>query len=275
MPAPAASNLPAVAAWAPVIGALLVTEELALQQLGRDGGAVDRHKGPTGARALLVHETRQHLLARPALSLQEKRNLRVHHLAQRAHDLLHGRAGCHEPLLQYFLALPATGVTASHAQPIRQGHDVVVVEGLLQIVHRPQLHGMHRRVHRGVGSDDDHRGAGLLQIRQELGAVQVGKLQVHERAVEPLRLCAAPRFRAARGGGHAVAFQGEGLLQTQAHPFLVIDDEEGKIAPAHASSFFGNHSVTVVPTSGSPEASIEPPCCFMIVWLRARPRPVP
>ncbi len=137
------------------------------------------------------------------------------------------------PSFEHFLALRALRVPAPQAQSVGQGHDVVVVEGLLQIVHRPQLHGAHRRVHRGEGGDDDHRGAGLLQIGQELGAAQVGKLEVHERAVEPLRLCPAPRFRAARGGGHAVAFQGEGLLQTQAHPFLVIDDEEGKIAPAH------------------------------------------
>ncbi len=48
----------------------LVSEQLALQQLRRDGGAVDGHEGSAGAPALLMREAREHLLAGAALALQ-------------------------------------------------------------------------------------------------------------------------------------------------------------------------------------------------------------
>ncbi len=91
-----------------------------------------------------------------------------------------------------------------------------------------------------------------------------------------LRLCPAPRLGAGGGARHAVSLQGEGLLQSEPHAFLIVDDEDGEIPAApHASSLRGNQSVTVVPTSSSPVTAMVPPCCFMIVWLRARPSPVP
>ena len=77
-------------------------------------------------------------------------------------------------------------VRGAHAEPVRQGNDVLVVEWLLQIVHRTQLHRPHRRVHAGERRDDHHRRAGLTQVSEEIGAVQVGELQVDEGAVEAL-----------------------------------------------------------------------------------------
>src|SRR2546425_859364 len=51
--------------------ALHVAEELALEQLGRDGGHVDREEWSAGARAQPVSRPREELLARPRLAADE------------------------------------------------------------------------------------------------------------------------------------------------------------------------------------------------------------
>src|SRR5690606_14789546 len=48
--------------------ALLVTEQLAFQQLGRNGAAIDRDERPLPARARIVNRTRDQLLARARLA---------------------------------------------------------------------------------------------------------------------------------------------------------------------------------------------------------------
>ncbi len=52
-------------------GALLVTEELALQELPWDGGAVDRHEGPALAPAVLVDGPGDQLLPGAALPAEQ------------------------------------------------------------------------------------------------------------------------------------------------------------------------------------------------------------
>ena len=52
-------------------GSRLVAEELALEQVARDGGAVYGHKGAVGVAALVVHGLGEELLARAALALDE------------------------------------------------------------------------------------------------------------------------------------------------------------------------------------------------------------
>ena len=71
-------------------GALLVAEQFALQQIRRNGAAVDRDEGLAGARATVMHGARHQFLASPRFPLQEHRRHAARHLLdQRAH-LLHG-----------------------------------------------------------------------------------------------------------------------------------------------------------------------------------------
>src|SRR5208282_3673052 len=57
-------------------GALLVAEELALEQGLRDRGAIDGDEGPPRTRAELMDGLRQHLLAGSALAAQHHRDVR-------------------------------------------------------------------------------------------------------------------------------------------------------------------------------------------------------
>ncbi len=64
------------------------------------------------------------------------------------------------------------------------GHEeVVVLEGLLDVVEGPLLHGRDGRFDRGVGGDDDDHGIGIdpLQPVEDLDAVHAGHEQVEER----------------------------------------------------------------------------------------------
>src|SRR2546423_1336932 len=81
--------------WAPSRrtgeGAAVVAEELALDELGGDGGAVHLHKGAAGQRRLLVDGAGDELLAGPALAGDEDAALGRRHLGDLPEELLHDR----------------------------------------------------------------------------------------------------------------------------------------------------------------------------------------
>src|SRR5262249_14212398 len=72
--------------------AALVAEQLALDELARDGRAVDLHEGPVGARRQAVDGARDELLARAALARHEDRRLGRRDLLDLVEEALHRRA---------------------------------------------------------------------------------------------------------------------------------------------------------------------------------------
>src|SRR5207245_9663665 len=73
-------------------GALLVAEQLALQQLFWDRGAVEGQKWCLGPRAVLIHGAGHQFFARPALSRDEHREILVGDAANCLVRFLHRRA---------------------------------------------------------------------------------------------------------------------------------------------------------------------------------------
>ncbi len=71
MPPWASSNLPGLRRWAPGEGALLVTEQLGLQQVAGQGSAVDLMNGLSRRSRDVVDGPGDHLLAGAALTLEE------------------------------------------------------------------------------------------------------------------------------------------------------------------------------------------------------------
>src|SRR5262249_21664503 len=65
----------------------LVAEQLRLEQLARERGAVEVHDRLVGARALLVQPLRKERLARPGLALNEDRALGDEHAVRTALEL--------------------------------------------------------------------------------------------------------------------------------------------------------------------------------------------
>ena len=67
-------------------GALLVSEQFAFQQLGRNGSAVDRHERRVLTARMVMQVTGDHFLARPRFTQNQYRGLGVSHLL---HHLTH------------------------------------------------------------------------------------------------------------------------------------------------------------------------------------------
>ena len=91
MPLSAAWNLPVLLADRAGEGAAHVAEQLALQQVLRDGAAVDGDERPLGARRAAVELARDQLLAGAGLAGDEHGDVGRRDLLQLAEDLLHAR----------------------------------------------------------------------------------------------------------------------------------------------------------------------------------------
>src|SRR5258708_7233966 len=73
-------------------GSLLVAEQLALEEVGRDAGAVDRDHGLTATAAAGMNRFGQIILAGPALAEDQDADVMVEHLADRLEQRPHGAA---------------------------------------------------------------------------------------------------------------------------------------------------------------------------------------
>src|SRR4029079_6889642 len=74
-------------------GPLLVAEQLRLEDALRDGGAVDRHERPAGARAVLVDAAGQELLVAAALAEEQRGRLAGRRLQRGVHGAAPGERG--------------------------------------------------------------------------------------------------------------------------------------------------------------------------------------
>ena len=149
-------------------GALFVAEELALEQLPRERGAVDGDERPRGARREVVDRLGDELLARPARALDEDGRLRGGGLAddieeplhrgRGADDVLEAVAGVEAALQVAVLALQVAGAEGSLEDEV----ELVEVDGLREEVLRTELHCLDRGLDRPVGGEEDADRGGVL-----------------------------------------------------------------------------------------------------------------
>ena len=188
MPLWAISALPGLRALAPGEGALLVAEELVLEEVLGDGRAVDGHEGPLGPGRELVEGAAHQLLARAALPEQEHGGLAGGGPLDGEHGLLEGgvladHPGQAEAPLVVLLQEEQLGLGATPLHgPVEQQQEVVGVHGLGEEVGGAFLHGAHRLFHGAEGGhhDDRHSGVGLLGRLEDVEAAARGQAQVGE-----------------------------------------------------------------------------------------------
>jgi len=99
-------------------GALLVSEQLRLRQLARDGAAVQWNEGPAVALRELVHRPCGDLFPRSALAEQRDRKRRGGGAAEQIEDRRQGRIARDEPGQRRLQARPARSIRSSW-EPIR------------------------------------------------------------------------------------------------------------------------------------------------------------
>src|SRR5216110_2476004 len=243
----------------PCEGALLVTEELALDQLARERRAVHLDERLRAPRAVVVERVGDQLLPRAARAADEDRQIRVRHLADHVEHALHRRALADQ---------------APEAIRARDLLELVVVEGLGDVVGGAQLHRFHGDLLRAEGGDHDDRRLRrvLAHPAQHLHAAhtlqaEVGDDEVVARVREP------PEGLLAREHGvDLVPASAEQALDGDANRALVVDDQD---AASHGVSASGRVTRTVRPAPSPGAATIVPPWASTAWRAIARPRPVP
>ncbi len=176
--------------------ALLVAEELALDQRGGEGGDVDGDEGRPLARPVIVDGAGHQLLAGAALAGDEHRDGRGGGPADRLPHPEHARALADERGVALARRAGGGGGDGGRLHRAAKGvEERVEVEGLGDVVERPELHRVDGALAVPVGGGHHHRKrrVGGAQLGEQLDAVAVLEAHVEEDAVD------APAEGARRG----------------------------------------------------------------------------
>src|SRR5688500_15445436 len=137
-------------------GPAAVAEQLRLDQLRRDGGAVDADEGALDARARAVEGRRHQLLARPRLALYQHRGVRRRGRADDLVNLLDLRVAADETevvavALERALERAVLALDVVELQGARRQHERLLGgEGLFEVVEGAALDGLDGEVERPV-----------------------------------------------------------------------------------------------------------------------------
>src|SRR5574341_1158935 len=157
-------------------------------------------------------------------------------------------------------------------EPVHGNEQLLVGEGLGQVIEGPVFDGLYGAFDLGVGGDDDHAGLGSKGLRfpEDHEPVMMRKPEIGDDEVEAPLFDGAHALGPVFAQGHGVSLRRQALLHAEPHDGVVVDDK---------NAFFhnfdtGNFTVNVVPC---PDVSTEisPPCCSTMALLTVRPRPVP
>ena len=223
-------------------GSLHVPEELALDQLGGEGRAVQRHEGAPAAGALGVERPRRQLLPGPALAPQQHAHVGGPGAADEMVRLAHRGGVADQPAELARELLPQPSVLAAQRQhlprPPRHRADLLVVEGLGDVVVRPELEGPHRDPLVAVRRHEHEEGARMprAHLLQELHAVHRRHAEVGDHQVGLLALQRAERCRGVLHRPHLVPLLLQELGEGEADRALVVHHQDPHRATAAGRS---------------------------------------
>jgi hypothetical protein len=265
-------------------GPSFMAEELALQEVFRDRGGVDRDERLGRSRAVAVQRPRDELLAGARFPRDEDGRMRLREAPDRAEHLLHRRR-LPEDLRCFHvrrgeLHVPAVFLERAAHEP----HRVVDVEGLREVFERPALEGGHRAVEVRVRRHDDDRGRreARLELLHELEARRARHANVAHDDLRGLEGQPVERFLRAPEGAVEDALARERLLEHPADRAVVVDDPDGvgNVLVRHHEAAFVLRSRTGRSTvkrvcPGTLSNSMIPSCWPAYPCASARPSPVP
>ena len=212
-------------------GALLVPEELALEEVLGDRGAVDVDERAVGPVAHLVHEPGDELLAGAVLAVDQDAGRRRRDLLDdRAHLFEAGALPDHAPrrVGQAVLEGLVLALQPVHLEQVADGQeDPVAVEGLLEEVVGAPPRGFHRGFDRSVARDHHDRQVRppLVEVGEDLEPVPARHLDVEE---DQLRILGegGEAGLAVRRQDHLVALVAQDEVQALADVLVVVDDQD-------------------------------------------------
>jgi len=213
-------------------GPLLMTEELALDQLARDCRHVDGDERSGAALAVIVKRPRDELLAGARLARDRDGEVRAHEAREHAVDLLHrGRAADERQLLlgvRRQLALLVRRAAGERA--LDHADELAQVEGFGQILEGAALgrpHGGHEIVLR-AHDDDAQIGADLLDARDEVEAVLIRHQHVGDHEVALAVGDPAPQRGRVPRRAHGISRAAERLVEHGPDGAIVVGHENGR-----------------------------------------------
>src|SRR5881397_4144984 len=217
--------------------ALLVAEELALDQLLAERRTVHLDQRLRAPRAPVVERVRDQLLAGTAPAADQHGHVGVGDLVDGLEEPAHGRA-LPDDLLEaegalHLLEEPAVVAAQQHGVH-HAAHDqaqLVVVEGLRHVVDGAELHRLHGDLLRAVGGDHDDRQVRVdaARVLEHLHAADAVHAEVGDDDVEAPDLDAPERLLAAPRRLDVVAFLAEQSLQGEHHRLLVVDHQDATL----------------------------------------------
>jgi hypothetical protein len=231
--------------------ALLVAEQLALEQGLGQCGAVHRDEGSRRPGAPGVHRPRRHLLADAALAQQQDGGVGAGHLPERRLHGTHHRgpprerrddaAGAIALLAPIAQRAPLHG--ARHQQPQR----LRPLDRLLEVVEGPELHGLDGGLHRPVRGEDDDLELGLLGggLAHQRHAVHPRHAEIRHQDMEAFRVEPARGLGAVGRLPYVVTVRLQGLGEEGPDPLVVVHHQDAR----HRRRPSGNHDAELRATS--------------------------
>ena len=219
--------------------ALLVAEQLALHQVGRQGGAVQLHERAPAARAEVVDGARHEVLARAALAVDEHGQVALPHLLNQPQHGAHGVAVRHDAgehvahhlVLQVALELPrALAFAAQLRKAVHVQAQGALAHGLRDEVVRTGLDGHARELFRVLLRDDEDADLGkpAAQLAGKGKAVLLAHVHVHDGDVRHGGGQMRARVVEVQGGQHLQLPTGQQVGEGPERPLLVVHNEDGE-----------------------------------------------
>ena len=246
MPVSACSNLPMRVVAAPVNAPALVPEELALEELGRQRGAVHLDERPVAPRRSLVDRARDQLLADAALAANQHGDVAVGDLLDHRRDAAHLLAVApHRPVFvvgQLLAQLAQLGDEPVLLDRVldrdveRDFAEALRVVGLDDVVGRAEAHGLDNRgrLVPARKHDDLRFRPGGLERPERREPIQAGHHHVEQDDVGRLGLLhRGEQLVAARVAARFIAAQGKERPQVGGEGGIVVDN--GDVGLLHLS----------------------------------------
>ena len=214
--------------------ALLVAEQLALQQLARQAGAVDVDERLVGAAAAAVEPAGEDPLPAAGLALDQHRALARHRQLRLGREGADRRRGAQEGVgLAALLLAPSRRLVSAAGSLGLEGalderHQRRELDGFGEEVLSALLDRAHGEIDRAVAGEHDQRHVriGALEPGEQIEGVPVGKHEVEHREVRPVVAEGGLAARQRRRLLHLVAVGFEEASDGRPHGGLVVDEED-------------------------------------------------
>jgi hypothetical protein len=206
-----------------------VAEQLALQELARNRGAIDGHERFAPAMAVLMNGAGDELLPRAGLARDQHGRVAV---GEHADRLLHGAHGLARPDQPVLVRL---GARLARLAPDRKhssegARHILAADRFRQMIEGAEPHRLDR-VRRGRmgGQYRDWRGIrSRADAPQDLEAVHAGHAKVEQDGVDGVRSQKVYGLRTASGKLGVITEVARGFAERLAHRRVVVDDQDGR-----------------------------------------------